>query len=324
MQRWTELEQVPDDLGPTVVTIGTFDGVHRGHQAVLEAAVHAARAGSFRAVALTFDPHPATVHRPEVAPPLLTGLVDRLELLEAVGLDGVLVQHYTAEFAATSAEDFVRTWFVEGLGARRVVVGHDVRFGAGNEGDLATLVELGGRYGFEVQAVDDAGSERRWSSTWVRELLAQGDVPAAAAVLGRLPRLRGEVVRGDGRGRDLGFPTANLGADLTGLVPTDGVYAGWMTRPALAAGDPDRLLPVAVSIGTNPTFDGVARRVEANVPGRTDLDLYGEQVVLEIAHRLRDTERFESVEALIDQMHEDVSRLPATLADSPFGPTVVR
>lgn len=324
MQRWTDLDEVPDDLGPTVVTIGTFDGVHRGHLTVIDAAVREARATSRRAVALTFDPHPAVLHRPHVAPALLTGLTDRLELLEAAGLDGVLVQDYTDEFVHHDPEQFVRRWFVEGLGARCVVVGRDVRFGWGNAGDLGTMVALGERYGFEVRAVDDAGTSRRWSSTWVRELLAGGDVPGAAAVLGRLPRLRGTVVHGDARGRDLGFPTANLGEDREGLVPADGVYAGWLTRPALDPGHVDRLLPAAVSIGTNPTFDGDERRVEAYVPGRTDLDLYGEQVVLELATRLRPTERFATVEALVAQMHEDVSRVPAALADSPFGPTVVR
>jgi riboflavin kinase/FMN adenylyltransferase len=271
-------------------------------------------------IAVTFDPHPARVHRPEVAPPLITGLADRLELLAQTGLDAVLVIAYTPEFAATSAEDFVRTYLVEGLGARVVVVGRDVRFGAGNTGDLATMVELGLRYGFEVQVMDDVAgpTPRRWSSTWVRELLAAGDVAGAAEILGRPHRVRGVVVHGDARGRSLGFPTANLGEDATGYIPADGVYAGWMRRVDHPADSPDGYLPVAISIGTNPTFDGQRRRVEAHVPGRTDLELYGEEVVLELVVRLRPMLSFDGVDELVAQMNDDVARTRELLASGPL------
>lgn len=321
MQCWTDLDQVPRDTGPSVVTIGNFDGVHRGHRSVLARMVATARSLGGRAVAVTFDPHPLQVHRPDTAPELLTGVADRLELLAQTGLDAVLLLEYTLEFARTTPEDFVRRYLVDALGAARVVVGRDVRFGRDNSGDLGTMVELGRRHGFEVDVLEDVHGtvpgERRWSSTWVRELLAAGDVETAAEILGRPHRVRGAVVRGDARGRQLGYPTANLGA-TTGMVPADGVYAGWLRRVHHPAGQPDGYLPVAVSIGTNPTFDGVDRRVEAHVPDRTDLDLYGEEVVVELVHRLRPTVRFESVEALVDQMAHDVDRTRALLADGPL------
>jgi riboflavin kinase/FMN adenylyltransferase len=205
---------------------------------------------------------------------------------------------------------------VDALGATAVVVGADTRFGHRNSGDVETLRELGGRLGFDVEVVGDRvpeSGERRGSSSWVRELLLAGEVADAAGVLARPHRLAGEVVHGDHRGRELGFPTANLGPEVEGLVPADGVYAGWMLRLGLAEGDADRVLPAAVSIGTNPTFDGVDRRVEAYVLDRSDLDLYGERVALELVARLRPTERFDSVDALVAQMLQDVEACRSVL-----------
>jgi riboflavin kinase / FMN adenylyltransferase len=332
---WTDLSQVPPGFGPTVVTIGNFDGVHQGHAQVLGRIVQLARAREARAVAVTFHPHPAAVHRPGHAPELITGIADRVELLAGTGLDAVLLVDYTLEFARQTPEEFVRTYLVEGLRVGTVVVGHDVRFGRDNAGTLATMVELGGRYGFEVVAIDDVGQHQgasptedgepradhdaRWSSTGVRALLAAGDVQEATRILGRHHRVRGTVVHGDARGRSLGYPTANLGG-ITGMVPADGVYAGWLVRPQLAAADPrhaDVRLPAAISIGTNPTFDGHERRVEAYVLDRTDLDLYDEEVVLELVDRLRPTLRFDGVEPLVAQMRDDVARARATLSGAP-------
>ncbi|MBO1753334.1 bifunctional riboflavin kinase/FAD synthetase [Actinotalea sp. BY-33] len=322
MHRWTDLRQVPADLGPSVVTIGNFDGVHRGHRSVLTRMVRSARALGGSAVAVTFHPHPAQVHRPGETPELITGLADRLDLLAATGLDAVLLIDYTLEFAQLLPEEFVRSYLVEGLQARTVVVGRDVRFGRDNAGDLATMIRLGEDHGFDVEVIEDIhgpqDASRRWSSTWVRELLAAGDVAGAADILGRPHRVRGTVVHGDARGRDLGYPTANLGQDMRGTVPADGVYAGWLRRPGLPDGLPDGYLPVAISIGTNPTFDEVQRRVEAYVLDRTDLDLYDEEVVLELVARLRPTVRFDTVEDLVTQMAKDVARARDLLAPGPL------
>ena len=345
MHRWTDLSQVPTGFGPSVVTLGNFDGVHRGHRSVLTRMVADARAAGAQAVAVTFSPHPAQVHHPDTAPPLLTGVEDRLALLERTGLDAVLLQHYTLDFARQSPEEFVSRYLVDALGARTVVVGRDVRFGWGNAGDLATMTKLGERYGFTVEVIEDLAAEqepaelkvntpqderlrhaadplhRRWSSTWVRELLIEGRVAAAATVLGRPHRVRGVVVHGDARGRELGFPTANLGPEVAGMVPADGVYAGWLRRLALAADAADVVLPAAISIGTNPTFDGVTQRVEAYALDRTDLDLYGEEVAFEFVAHLRPTLRFDSVDELIVQMREDVTRARDLLADAGGAPT---
>jgi len=312
--RWTNVSQVPAGFGPSVVTLGNFDGVHRGHRAVLGAVVEQARATGASAVAVTFEPHPVAVLHPERAPQLITGTEHRLALLEGTGLDAVLVMEFTRELAAWTPEQFVRTVFVEALGARVVVVGKDTRFGVRNSGDVTTLRTLGREHGFEVLTLEDLGGEVRWSSSRVRALLAAGDVTGAAEILGRPHRVSGTVVHGDHRGRELGYPTANLGPVVSGLVPADGVYAGWLLRPGLSPDDPDSTMPAAVSIGTNPTFDGTQRRVEAYVLDRTDLDLYGEGVALEFVERLRPTERYDSIEALLEQMAEDVERCRTVLS----------
>jgi riboflavin kinase/FMN adenylyltransferase len=316
VQRWNDLDDVPGGLGPTVVTIGNFDGVHRGHQRVLTALVEQARERVAAAVAITFEPHPIAVLYPDRAPAQIVGLDQRLGLLEAAGVDAVLVMRFTHELAAWSPRRFVEDVLVRALHADEVVVGHDTRFGHRNSGDVDTLRELGAEYGFEVLAVEDLGAgaggvAQRWSSTWVRELLAAGDVATAATVLGRAHRTTGIVVHGDHRGRGLGFPTANLGPDAEGLVPADGVYAGWLVLldgAPIAGEGPGRRLPAAISVGTNPTFDGHARRVEAYVLDRDDLDLYGRRVGIEFVRLLRPTLRYDGVAALVEQMHRDVDQ----------------
>ncbi|MCL2595947.1 MAG: bifunctional riboflavin kinase/FAD synthetase [Promicromonosporaceae bacterium] len=343
----------------TAVTIGNFDGVHLGHQAVLRRVVEAARDEGCLAVAITFDPHPVQVHRPDEAPPLLTALDDRLALFAKAGLDAVLVIEYTLEFATLTPGAFVQEYLVDGLRVDTVVLGHDARFGVGNTGSLPAMVRLGLELGFEVVAVDDVGvastprqaqggasstSGERWSSTGIRTLLAEGDVTGAARELGRPYALHGTVIHGDARGRTLGFPTANLGPVAT-MIPADGVYAGWLMVSTQTSGAPcstgDRVetresskvtragfetvasqpsgtaqserLPAAISIGTNPTFNGIDRRVEAHVLDRDDLDLYGEEVTIEFAERLRPTLRFTSIDELITQMHADVAQARALL-----------
>ncbi|HET7397140.1 MAG TPA: bifunctional riboflavin kinase/FAD synthetase [Intrasporangium sp.] len=307
MQRWFGLDDVPDDLGPTVATLGNFDGVHRGHRVVLTRVVREARDRRATPVAVTFEPHPIAVLFPERAPALITSLGQRLDELAALGL-AVLVIEFTREYAQLTPEEFVQSTFVEGLHAEAVVVGKDTRFGVRNSGDVETLRRLGVRHGFDVIALDDIGEGARWSSTQLRAELLAGNVSHAAEILGRPHRVTGTVVHGDHRGRALGYPTANLSQDHEGLVPADGVYAGWLVRLDLPAEQPDRTLPAAVSVGTNPTFDGHQRRVEAYVLDRTDLDLYGERVSVEFVARLRETLRFDGVEALVDQMEQDVAR----------------
>ena len=306
MHRWTLLDDVPPGYGPSVVTIGNFDGVHRGHRVVLGRVVRRARETGAHAVAITFDPHPLAVLYPDRAPQPLTTVEHKLELLAAEGLDGVLVMPFTHELAGQSPRRFVEETLVDGLGAKVVVVGGDMRFGKANAGNVDTLRELGAELGFEVDVVADEGfasaDGRRWSSTWVRELVEAGDVEGAADVLGRPHRVTGLVVHGDHRGRELGYPTANLAPEAFGAIPADGVYAGWL------AGAGGERLPAAISIGTNPTFDGTGRRVEAYVLDRDDLDLYGQVVDLEFTHRLRPTLRFAGVDDLVRQMAEDVAR----------------
>jgi riboflavin kinase/FMN adenylyltransferase len=321
--RWTDLSEIPPGYGPSVVTLGNFDGVHKGHLEVLSAVVrraHGLSPGSpgspdgAHAVAVTFDPHPVAVLHPERAPRIITSSDQRLDLLSATGLDAVLVMEFTREFAQWTPERFVVEVFVKALGASVVVVGEDTRFGVRNSGDVETLRRLGAEHGFEVLVLQDIGEGGRWSSSRVRDLLSAGDVTGAAEILGRPHRVSGEVVHGDHRGRDLGYPTANLCPQPAGLIPADGVYAGRLVRPTLPAGDPDHSLPAAISIGTNPTFAGTGRRVEAYVLDRTDLELYGETVVLELIERLRPTEKFDSVEELLVQIADDVERCRTVLS----------
>jgi riboflavin kinase/FMN adenylyltransferase len=311
--RWTDLSQIPQGYGPSVVTLGNFDGVHKGHRAVLSTVVEEAAARGARSVAVTFDPHPLALLHPERALQMITSPEQRLDLLSATGLDAVLVMDFTHELASWTPERFVGDVFVKGLEACLVVVGEDTRFGVRNSGDVNTLRTLGEAYGFEILTLADVGNGGRWSSSRVRDLVTHGDVGGVAEILGRPHRMEGEVVHGDHRGRELGYPTANLSQSATGLIPSDGVYAGFLIRPTLPEGDPDHTLPAAISIGTNPTFGGTHRRVEAYVLDRTDLDLYGETVVVEFIERLRSTEKFDSVEALLVQMAEDVQRCRALL-----------
>jgi len=343
MLRWTDLSQIPQGYGPSVVTMGNFDGVHKGHQAVLATVVARARryvadgsggaggsagaagsagtagsAGEERsagalAVAVTFQPHPVAVLHPERAPQIITANELRLDLLAATGLDAVLVMEFTRELALWTPERFVADVFVKALGASVVVVGEDTRFGVRNSGNVETLRQLGVKYGFEVLTLKDIGEGGRWSSSRVRSLVTAGDVSGAAGILGRPHQVSGEVVHGDHRGRELGYPTANLSQASAGLIPADGVYAGRLIRPSLPERDPERALPAAISIGTNPTFEGTQRRVEAYVLDRTDLDLYGENVILEFVERLRPTEKFDSIDALIRQMADDVERARTVL-----------
>lgn len=301
-----------------VITIGVFDGVHRGHQALIAAAREQADLRGLPLVAMTFDPHPLAVIGPKRAPTSLATLEHRAELLRRAGADVVEVLAFDEETAAMSPQDFVADVLVRRLGARAVVVGADFRFGHRAAGTLVTLEEEGARAGFSVVGVPLAGDHgQRWSSTATRALIEAGEVAAAAVALGRPYRIDGEVVHGDHRGRELGFPTANLAASAIApvqtappTVPSDGVYAGWVRL----LDSPDApAMPSAISVGTNPTFDGLERRVEAHVLGRDDLDLYGQPIGVEIVDRLRGQLRFDGADALVAQMCEDVVNARAVL-----------
>lgn len=299
-------EEVPGGFGPSAVAIGKFDGVHAGHRAVIERLKEAAAATGSRAVAVTFDRNPLAVIRPDRCPENVVTVERKLELLGGLGLDATLVLTFDEEMAARSAEDFVVDILVGALQVSTVLVGQDFRFGHRGAGTPELLRELGPRYGFSVEVVDDVylpGSPRRVSSSWIRELLMEGDVASAATVLGRYPDVRGEVVHGLKRGRELGFPTANLSAIVDAFVPADGVYAGWLVDH-----DTGIRHPSAISVGTNPTFDDVlVRQVEAHVLGETGLDLYGHDVTVEFVARLRGMVAFEGIEKLMEQMGADVT-----------------
>ena len=325
--------EVPAGFGPSVVAIGKFDGVHSGHRAVIDRArVDAAAAGA-RVVAVTFDRNPLALLRPEICPQSLVGVEQKVRLLAEAGADATLMLTFDRALADLGAREFVEHVLVGALGVRIVMVGADFRFGRGGAGDPDLLRELGPEFGFEVHVVDDVraiDAGRRVSSTWVRELLDAGDVADAARLLGRPHAVRGEVVHGLKRGRELGFPTANLSADLEGFVPAEGVYAGWLvdegapeddaghTRRGGGVGPAPRSsvrYPAAISIGTNPTFDDVhVRQVEAYVLDETDLDLYGHTVEVEFVARIRGMVAFEGVDALIAQMRDDIVRVRRELA----------
>ncbi|WP_018908560.1 bifunctional riboflavin kinase/FAD synthetase [Salinispora arenicola] len=301
MQRWRGYDAAPGGWGRSVVTIGVFDGVHKGHQATIGHAVARAREIGVKSVVVTFDPHPAEVVRPGSHPAVLTEPTRKAELIEALGVDVLCVLPFTPEFSRLPAEAFVHDVLVEHLHAALVVVGENFRFGHRAAGDVALLERLGRTFGYAVEGaplVAEAGTV--FSSTYIRSCVAAGDVVAAARALGRPHRLEGVVVRGDQRGRELGFPTANLLCHRYAAVPADGVYAARLVR----RGQREPLM-AAVSIGTNPSFSGRERRVEAYVLD-FDADLYGERLALDFVAHLRGQVRYDSVELLVAQIAEDV------------------
>jgi riboflavin kinase/FMN adenylyltransferase len=295
------LAAVPAGFGPSAVTIGKFDGVHAGHRAVIGTLTGVADAESLQSAIVTFDRNPLRLLAPERCPADLVGLEQKLDLLEETGVDAALVVSFDGEFASQTPEEFVRRILVDALNARVVLVGSDFRFGSRGAGNVETLTDLGRELGFRVQLIGDVRpeGERRVSSTWIRELLADGDVAHAARLLGHVPTVRGIVVHGAKRGRELGFPTANLSPESDGLIPADGVYAGWLT-------DQGRRHPAAISVGNNPTFEGVPQRqVEAYVLD-ADIDLYGHRVGISFVERIRGMVAFSGIEPLIEQMTDDV------------------
>lgn len=309
MWRWRGLDDVPSDWGRCVVTVGVFDGVHRGHQAILHTAADRGTALRLPVVAVTFDPHPDTVVGGGSPPGLLTPTERRDELLADHGADAVCVLPFTSELSRLEAEEFVRHILVERLHAAAVVVGEDFRFGHKATGDVGVLQALGEKYDFAADGVrlrTDPYAETV-TSTLVRRLLTSGDVTRARDCLGRPHRLEGVVVPGASRGRDLlGFPTANIDFPPEMSVPADGVYAGWLVRTPGSGGEEERW-PAAVSVGSNPTFEGSPRTVEAYALDQDDLDLYSQRAAVEFTDHIRGQETFSSVAELIAAMRRDVS-----------------
>jgi len=315
MQFFASLAAVPDDFGPSAVAIGKFDGVHAGHRRVIEALTTVAQSKGLVATAVTFDRHPLALLRPELCPEPLLSNAQKIERLSETGLDATVMLEFDKAFSEQAPEAFVESILVDALNARVVLVGSDFRFGAKGAGTVDTLRELGARHGFEVTLIDDVvatATERRASSTWVRELLSTGDVAAAADLLGHLPTIRAVVVHGVQRGRELGYPTANLAPAIEGFIPADGVYAAWFTVDGERYG-------AAVSIGNNPTFDGVPdKQVEAHVLDAS-LDLYDKSVEVSFVKFIRGMQKFSGMDALSAQMAKDEEGIRELLGYPPKG-----
>ena len=290
---------------PCAVTIGAYDGVHTGHRLVIDRVRHAAAEQGLESAVITFDHHPAAVVRPESAPKLLTDLDQKLELLAETGVDYVLLVHFDEERSHETAEEFVREVLVGCLDAKAVVVGHDFHFGRGRQGNVPMLQDMGSVMGFDVTGLRlfSGGLDREpISSTRIRKLLEEGQVGEAASLLGRPHQVRGTVAHGDQRGRVLGFPTANVSLPAGIALPADGVYAGWYRRP-------DGLRrPAAISLGRRPTFyeESGLRLLECFLLD-FDGDLYDETAHVDFVAHLRSQARFESPQALVDQMARDVA-----------------
>lgn len=322
MQRWRGQDEIPTDWGRCVLTVGVFDGVHRGHAELIARAVKAGRSRGVPVVLMTFDPHPMEVVFPGSHPAQLTTLTRRAELVEELGVDVFLVIPFTSDFMKLTAERYVHELLVERLHVVEVVVGENFTFGKKAGGNVEVLRKAGERFGFAVEAMSLVAEHHRtetvtFSSTYIRSCVDAGDVVAAAEALGRLHRVEGVVVRGDGRGRALGFPTANVSPPTHAAIPADGVYAAWFT--VLSHGSaPGTVVPgvryqAAVSVGTNPTFSGRTRTVEAFVLD-TDADLYGQHVAVDFVARLRGQVKFDAITDLIDAIAADTVRARTVLA----------
>lgn len=305
MDFFTALGDVPKGFGPSAVTIGKFDGVHLGHRAVIKELERAARARDLVSTVVTFDRHPLAVLRPDSVPAALTSNRQKRELLEGTGVESTLMLTFDDHLRSLTPDEFVDRILVETLQAEVVLVGGDFRFGVGGSGTVDTLRELGRSRGFDVELIPDVmpgDGTRRVSSSWIRELLDAGDIDEAAVLLGRLPSVRGVVVHGEMRGRELGYPTANLEPRSEGFVPADGVYAARVTVGT-------SVYDAAVSVGNNPTFEGVPeKQVEAHLID-VSVDLYGQEVTVSFVRYMRGNLRFDGLEPLIVQMASDVDQI---------------
>jgi riboflavin kinase/FMN adenylyltransferase len=298
--------EVAGSLERPVLTIGNFDGLHLGHQAIMRTIVDRARNLAGQAVVYTFDPHPRKVVQPQAAPRMLTTLSQKLELLEALGVDVVVIEPFDEVFSKTSHEHFVRHHVHECIGPIEVYEGYDFHFGRDRQGSMRSLTETGPRLGFSVTIIPEVTiGERDVNSTRIRDLLSEGQVEEAEILLGRPYRVRGEVVEGDRRGRTIGFPTANLAAENE-VLPSAGVYAGQIRILDPSPGDASVLSPAVANVGLRPTFqDSQGLMAEAHVID-FDGDLYGRKVELSFQRRLREEKKFAGVEELREQIARDV------------------
>ncbi|KQQ27681.1 bifunctional riboflavin kinase/FAD synthetase [Frondihabitans sp. Leaf304] len=318
MEFFAGVDQVPPGFGPSAVTIGKFDGVHLGHRAVINALEDVARARDLVSAVVTFDRHPLAVLHPGSVPAALTSNRQKRELLDGTGVEATLLLTFDEQLRLLSPEQFVDRILVGALQAEVVLVGSDFRFGVRGTGTVDVLRELGRSRGFDVELIPDVlipaftvpgdpdGPERRVSSTWIRELLDEGKIDQATVLLGRAPSVRGVVVHGEKRGRELGYPTANIEPRSEGFVPADGVYGARVIIDGTVRA-------AAVSVGNNPTFDGVPeKQVEAYVLD-FDSDLYGAEITVEFVRYLRGNVRFAGMPALIAQMADDVETVRGLL-----------
>ena len=307
MLAWTQLSEVPKDLGPTVVTIGKFDGIHLGHQALISRAVDKAKLLGLASVMITFDRHPDALFRPELVKIPLTGPTQKARLVADSGIDGLLTLEFNAELAALEPQEFVQQILLSVLHAKVVVVGPDFRFGHKGAGNTQVLRALGEKLGFEVLVLPEVEVEGvRVSTSNIRQLLDQGDVSGAAKLLGRVHRTTGMVEHGLKIGRQLGFPTANLSRTSEGFLPVDGVYAGWLFCDGIR-------YPAALSVGINETLQAVPRLIEAHVLGRKDLDLYDKVVDVDYISFIRPAAKFDGMHALIKAIQKDCDEIELRL-----------
>lgn len=312
MERWRGQDDIPSDWGRCVLTIGVFDGVHRGHAELIARAVKSGRARGVPTVLMTFDPHPMEVVFPGSHPAQLTTLPRRAELAEELGIDVFLVMPFTPDFMKLTPDRYIHELLVERLHVLDVVVGENFTFGKKAAGNVATLRKAGERFGFAVESVSLVAEQHQsesvtFSSTYIRACVDAGDVVAAAEALGRPHRVEGVVVRGEGRGHGLGYPTANVAPPMYSAIPADGVYAAWFT---VQTGERHK---AAVSVGTNPTFSGRTRTVEAFVLD-FEADLYGQHVAVDFVARIRGQRKFASVDDLIAAMGKDTEKARSILA----------
>ena len=316
MRFFDGLDEVPPGFGPSAVTIGKFDGLHLGHRSVLRQLRELADERGLAATVVTFDRNPLELLAPDKCPDPLVSNGQKLQLLAGADVDATLMLHFDQQLADESPEFFIENVLVGALRAQVVLCGADFRFGSRGAGDVELLRQFGVSHGFDVVILQDvqadsASGPRRASATWVRELLSAGRVREAAQVLGRLPSIRSTVVHGEQRGRELGYPTANLDPAIEGFLPADGVYATWAVVDGVSYG-------AATSIGNNPTFDGVPQhQVETHLFDQR-VDLYDRPIELQFVDYLRPMNKFESVDALVDQLHRDDERIRAILGAEPL------